>query len=74
MKRTIIVLACCLGASGLLAKDRQRPDASMAAKGCEWAGPGFVKIEGSDTCVRVGGGVRADVPTTRTGTADIQWK
>lgn len=55
------------GLAGLLALGcpvlaRELPPAKPLSRtgGCEWAGPGFIKAEGSDTCVRVNGSVRAD--------------
>ena len=33
----------------------------LRATGCADMGPGFVKLEGSDTCVRFGGSVRAEI-------------
>lgn len=42
------------------AKDLPRLEPAHHATGCEWAGPGYVKAEGSDTCVRVAGSVRAE--------------
>jgi hypothetical protein len=36
-----------------------------AVKTCAAYGPGFVKVEGSDTCVKLGGGVRVDAAGSR---------
>jgi hypothetical protein len=41
--------------------DRLPPVKSTGGNSCAAFGPGFVKIAGSDTCVRVGGAVRVDV-------------
>ena len=41
--------------------DRLPPTKSAAGNPCAAFGPGFVKVEGSDTCVKVGGAVRVDV-------------
>src|SRR5215469_13914946 len=41
--------------------DRLPPAKSAAGNPCAAFGPGFVKVEGSDTCVKVGGAVRIDV-------------
>lgn len=37
-----------------------RPAPSQAARPCPEYGPGFVRVEGSSACVRVGGGVRVE--------------
>jgi Porin subfamily len=39
-----------------------KPDKPHSAKvnACAAYGPGFVKVEGSNTCIRVGGGVRVE--------------
>jgi Porin subfamily len=36
-----------------------------AVKACAAYGPGFVKVDGSDTCVKLGGGVRVDAAGSR---------
>ena len=41
--------------------DRLPPAKSTAGNPCAAFGPGFVKVAGSDTCVKVGGAVRVDV-------------
>ncbi len=41
--------------------DRLPPTRSTAGNPCAAFGPGFVKVAGSDTCVKVGGAVRVDV-------------
>ena len=41
--------------------DRLPPVKSGAGNPCAAFGPGFVKVAGSDTCVKVGGAVRVDV-------------
>lgn len=41
--------------------DRLPPVKSAAGNPCAAFGPGFVKVAGSDTCVKVGGAVRVDV-------------
>jgi hypothetical protein len=64
-----IVLAALPAASVLADPGHQKPDKhgsdgkllplKGAGKGnsCAAFGPGFVKVEGTDTCVRIGGGV-----------------
>ena len=42
------------------AKELPRSPSEPKSTGCEWAGPGFAKIEGSSTCVKVGGAVRSE--------------
>jgi hypothetical protein len=34
-------------------------------KSCAEYGPGFVRVEGSSSCVRIGGGISVDVGTGR---------
>jgi hypothetical protein len=41
--------------------DRLPPAKSAAGNPCAAFGPGFVKVEGTDTCVKVGGAFRVDV-------------
>ena len=41
--------------------DRLAPAKGAARNPCAAFGPGFVKVAGSDTCVKVGGAVRVDV-------------
>ncbi|WP_129158107.1 porin [Bosea sp. Tri-44] len=37
-----------------------RPAPAQAARPCPEYGPGFVRVEGSSACVRIGGGVRVE--------------
>lgn len=41
--------------------DRLQPAKSTAANPCAAFGTGFAKVQGTDTCVKVGGAVRVDV-------------
>lgn len=41
-----------------------RPAPAEAARPCPEYGPGFVRVEGSSACVRVGGGVRVEFGKT----------
>ena len=41
--------------------DRLPPAKSAAANLCAAFGPGFAKVAGTDTCVKVGGAFRVDV-------------
>jgi Porin subfamily len=41
--------------------DRLPPAKSTAGNPCAAFGPGFAKVAGTDTCVKVGGAVRVDV-------------
>lgn len=41
-----------------------RPAPAQAARPCPEYGPGFVRLEGSSACVRVGGGVRVEFGKT----------
>ena len=53
-------LVALVASASAIAKDRPRDSPVRAPTGCEWAGPGFVRVEGSGTCVRVGGSVKAE--------------
>ncbi len=64
MRRVVLLILCC-HASGAMAKDPPRPESHVTTKGCEWAGPGFAKVEGSSTCVKVSGSVRAEFETSK---------
>ncbi|PZR90185.1 Porin subfamily protein [Bosea sp. CRIB-10] len=41
-----------------------RPAPAQATRPCPEYGPGFVRVEGSSACVRVGGGVRVEFGKT----------
>jgi hypothetical protein len=41
--------------------DRLPPPKSAAGNRCAAFGPGFVKVEGTDTCVKVGGSTMIDL-------------
>jgi hypothetical protein len=41
--------------------DRLPPAKSAASNPCAAFGPGFVKVDGADTCIKVGGSLRVDV-------------
>jgi Porin subfamily len=76
-----VIAALMLSASGAPAQqpgiqkpDRATPPAKMlplkpakSANSCAAYGTGFVKVEGSDTCVKVGGAVSVDVGASRGG-------
>lgn len=63
-----LVLSLLTGAAAA-AKEPPRPEPKRQSAGCEWAGPGFIKAEGSGTCIKVDGSVRADYSTRGTGPA-----
>ena len=44
-----------LSVTAIHAKDLPRSQSEPKSTGCEWAGQGFAKVEGSSTCVKVGG-------------------
>ncbi|WP_198030107.1 porin [Bradyrhizobium sp. Tv2a-2] len=44
--------------------DRLPPAKSAADNRCAAFGPGFVKIEGTDSCMKVGGSVTVDIGGT----------
>lgn len=74
--RTIVLLGLVAASSASAAlagpAGRQKPDYSTppskvlplkgasAGNSCAGYGPGFVKVEGTGTCVKVGGAVRID--------------
>jgi hypothetical protein len=78
-KSLLAIAALLLPASSALAEppgipksDRTAPSGTtLPLKGtsrgnsCAAYGPGFVKVAGSDTCVKVGGAVSVDVGTSR---------
>ncbi len=41
--------------------NRLPPAKSAASNPCAAFGPGFVKVEGTDTCMKIGGSFRVDV-------------
>lgn len=62
----IVVFAVVVPAMALAQSDVRSPNAprktlekplSRAPRPCAEFGPGFVKLEGSDTCVRLGGSI-----------------
>ena len=79
MRKSLLVIAALLLASSALAEppgiqksDRTVPPGTMlplkgtsSGNSCAAYGPGFVKVAGSDTCVKVGGAVSVDVGTSR---------
>jgi hypothetical protein len=78
-KSLLVIAALLLPASSALAEQPgiQKSDraassgkilplkGASSASSCAAYGPGFVKVAGSDTCVRVGGAVSVDVGTSR---------
>jgi hypothetical protein len=79
MRKSLLVIAALLLASSAQAEQPgvQRSDPTAAsgktlplkgassANSCAAYGPGFVKVAGSDTCVKVGGAIGVDVGTSR---------
>jgi hypothetical protein len=77
-KSLLVIAALMLPASGALAEqpriqkpDRSTPPAKVlplkratSANSCAAYGAGFVKIEGSETCVKVGGAVSVGAGTS----------
>ena len=78
-KSLLVIAALLLPASSALAEqpgiqklDRATPPGKVlplkgasSANSCAAYGPGFVKVAGSETCVKVGGAVSVDVGTSR---------
>jgi hypothetical protein len=78
-KSLLVITAMLLSAFGALAEqpglqksDRPAPSGQMlplkgasSGNACAAYGPGFVKLEGSDTCAKVGGAIGVDVGTSR---------
>lgn len=48
---------------------RGKAQSRHATTGCETFGPDFHKVEGSETCVRIGGSVRLETTLATGGTA-----
>lgn len=55
--------------SGAAAKALPRAFDDRRATGCEAFGPDFRKVDGSDTCIRISGAVRAEVGLSTGGGA-----
>lgn len=56
---------CLFGLAPVAAAGTSQPSRKAAAKpqrvgGCEAYGAGFVRVQGSDTCVKIGGRVRVE--------------
>ena len=78
-KSLLVIAALLLPAFGALAQQpglqkSEKASASgktlplrgaSSANSCAAYGPGFVKLEGSDTCVKVGGAISIGVGTSR---------
>jgi hypothetical protein len=77
MRTFFLVLVAVLSTSAALAAppSRSKPDyatpsadrlppAKSAGNPCAAFGPGFVKVEGTDTCMKIGGSFSADVAAT----------
>ena len=78
-KSLLVIAALLLPASSVLAQQPglQKSEKAAAsgktlplrgaasANSCAAYGPGFVKVEGSDTCVQVGGSISLGVGTSR---------
>jgi len=60
-----------LAATGAEAKDRLPPAKAPQTSGCEFMGPGFVKIEGTDTCMKISGSMRLDFGASTAPRADV---
>ena len=63
MTTPILLAAACLASNLNCANDlprgRAEPKAAHAAA-CPHLGPGYIRVPGSDTCVKVGGYLRTD--------------
>ena len=78
-KSLLVIVALLLPTSSALAQQPGLPKSEKAAasgktlplrgassaNSCAAYGPGFVKVEGSDTCVQVGGSISIGVGTSR---------
>ena len=77
-KSALVIAALLLPAFSALAQPGLQKSEKAAASGktlplrgassansCAAYGPGFVKLEGSDTCVKVGGAISIGVGTSR---------
>ncbi|MGH6714905.1 MAG: hypothetical protein ACREDC_01820 [Bradyrhizobium sp.] len=72
-----LLLASPLAAGTLRLPDAAKPESSVktfplkgaaSANGCAAYGPGFVKVEGTNTCMHVGGSISVDAGTSAGGT------
>lgn len=64
----ILLLAPLLGllvAGTAPARDLPQRKAEPRATGCEAYGPGYTKVEGSDTCIKISGSVRVEYSRVR---------
>ncbi len=61
------VLLGVLVGTAATARDLRREEPRPT--GCEAFGPGFRKIDGSDSCVRIGGSVQMESTITHSGNA-----
>ena len=61
----LATVVLCSASSGAAAWQRPEAHAAPKVEACPGTGEGFVRIPGSDTCIRVGGSVR--VEGARTG-------
>ena len=69
----ITTTGLCLLVLVVSAEARSLPKSDPAPKveACDDMGPGFVKIEGSETCVKISGHVRAEVSKQGSGAAFV---
>ena len=67
MLRVVLIASLLVPVAAGSARARDLPRAKDAPHptGCEGYGPGFVKVEGTDTCVKVSGELRAEVKVGR---------
>ncbi len=63
----ILSLAGLLAATAASARDLPRTRTAPRPSDCQEYGPGFTRVEGTDTCVRLSGEVRAEVTVSSNG-------
>ncbi len=56
-----LFLLAALSAAPALARSLPKAEPTPAARPCPEMGEGFVRLAGSDTCVKLGGSVRVEV-------------
>lgn len=59
----LLCAASLLGASPASAFNRPKKEQDAKLRDCPEVGEGYVRLPGSDTCVRVGGSVRVEAVT-----------
>ena len=62
-------MVAALSAAPALARSLPKSEPTQAARSCPEMGEGFVRLAGSDTCVKLGGSVRVEGMTRSGGSS-----